>query len=263
MRHKPKISKLRGKRSHARGKAKRGRGRGSRMGRASVKRSQRNIQHIRKYEPERLHQKGFRSIKKKLKSYKVKGQSVYYVTFKLAKNSQNIRAKKYLPYIKENSKKFHISRTLILAIIKTESDFNPYAVSYVPAFGLMQIVPTTAGVEGYEKAYGYKHIPSKDFLFVPKNNIKIGTAYLNILFYKYLKNIKNPISKEYCAISAYNSGIGNVLRVFSTRRDRAYYIINSLSPKEVYNRLTMRLPTNEGRRYLPKVIRHKKLFIGY
>ena len=68
MRHKPKISKLRGKRSHARGKAKRGRGRGSRMGRASVKRSQRNIQHIRKYEPERLHQKGFRSIKKKLKT---------------------------------------------------------------------------------------------------------------------------------------------------------------------------------------------------
>ena len=71
LRHKSKISKLRGKRSHARGKAKRGRGRGSRMGRASVKRSQRNIQHIRKYEPERLHQKGFHSKNKKLKTINI------------------------------------------------------------------------------------------------------------------------------------------------------------------------------------------------
>ena len=68
LRHKSKISKLRGKRSHGRGKAKRGRGRGSRMGRASVKRGQRNMQHIIKYEPERLHQKGFNSKNKKLKS---------------------------------------------------------------------------------------------------------------------------------------------------------------------------------------------------
>jgi len=202
-------------------------------------------------------------IKHKLRSYRLNGQKVYYVTFNLAKDSQNIRAKKYLPYVRENGKKFHISNTLILAIIKTESDFNPYAVSYVPAFGLMQIVPTTAGIEGFERAYGYKKIPSKEFLFVPKNNITIGSAYLNILFYRYLKNIKNPISREYCAISAYNSGIGNVLKVFSTRRDRAYYIINSLSPKEIYKRLTLRLPSDEGRRYLPKVLKHKKLFIGY
>ena len=202
-------------------------------------------------------------IKHKLRRYTYKRQKVYYVTFNLAKNSQNVRAKKYLPYVRENGKRFHISNTLILAIIKTESDFNPYAVSYVPAFGLMQIVPTTAGVEGFERAYGYKKIPSKEFLFVPNNNITVGSAYLNILFYRYLKNIKNPVSREYCAISAYNSGIGNVLKVFSTRRDRAYYIINSLHPKEVYKRLTLRLPTDEGRRYLPKVLKHKKLFIGY
>jgi len=202
-------------------------------------------------------------IKHRLHSYSVKRQKVYFVTFNLAKNSENIRAKRYLPYVRRESKTFHISRSLILGIIKTESDFNPYAVSYVPAFGLMQIVPTTAGVEGYERAYGYKHIPSREFLFVPKNNIKIGTAYLNILFYRYLKNIKNPVSKEYCAIAAYNSGIGNVLRVFSIRRDRAYYVINSLTPREVYKRLTMRLPTDEGRRYLPKVLKHKKMFIGY
>lgn len=140
--------------------------------------------------------------------------------------------------------------------------FNPYAVSYVPAFGLMQIVPTTAGVEGYERAYGYKHIPSKEFLFVPKNNINIGTAYLNVLYYRYLYKIKNPLSREYMMIAAYNSGIGNVLKVFSIRRDRAIAIANSLTPKEVYYRLTHRLPTSEGRNYLPKVLKNRNKFVS-
>lgn len=80
---------------------------------------------------------------------------------------------------------------------------------------------------------------------------------------RYLREIKNSISREYCAISSYNAGIGNVLKVFSIRRDRAFDIINSLSPKEVYTRLTMRLKTSEAKGYLPKVIKHKKLFIGY
>ena len=201
-------------------------------------------------------------IKHRLKKYIVQNQTVYYVTFDLSKNSETVRVKKYLPYVKEFSSKYSVSKVLILAVIKTESDFNPYAVSYVPAFGLMQIVPVTAGVEGFERAYGYKKIPDRDFLFVPKNNINIGSAYLNLIFYKYLKKIKNPINREYCAICAYNSGIGNVLKVFSSRRDRAYYVINNLTPAEVYKRLTLRLPTKEGRNYLPKVLKHKKLFIG-
>ncbi len=201
-------------------------------------------------------------IKHKYKSYYKNGKKIYYVTFPLVKNALYVRARKYKPYIEMYSRRYGISKTLIYAIIKTESDFNPFAVSYVPAFGLMQIVPTTAGIEGYERAYGYKKIPDKYFLFVPKNNINIGTAYLNVLYYKYLKSVKNPISREYLTISAYNAGIGNVLKVFNIRRDRAIAIINSLSPREVYRRLIYRLPTSEARNYLPKVLKHKKLFIG-
>ena len=63
-------------------------------------------------------------------------------------------------------------------------------------------------------------------------------------------------------ISAYNAGIGNVLKVFSVRKDRAIYIINSLTPREVYKRLVYRLPTNEARNYLPKVLKNQKRFIG-
>jgi len=200
-------------------------------------------------------------IRHRLKSYYFRRQKIYYVTFLLAKNSEIIRAKKYLPYVRIYSKRYSISKSLILAIIKTESDFNPYAISYVPAFGLMQIVPTTAGVEGFERAYGYKRIPNKNFLFVPKNNINIGTAYLNLLYYKYLSKIKNPLSREYMMIASYNSGIGNVLKVFSIRKDRAIAIANSLTPNQIYYRLIYRLPTKEGRNYLPKVLKNRKKFV--
>ena len=201
-------------------------------------------------------------VKNRIHKTIIHKKSYYYVKIKLAKNSENIRVKKYLPFVKEYSSKYEINKSLILGIIKTESDFNPYAVSYVPAFGLMQIVPTTAGVEGYKRAYGYKHIPSREFLFNAKNNINIGSAYLNILYYRYLLRINNPLSRTYCMISSYNAGIGNVLKVFSIRRDRAVDIINSLKPKEVYYRLKYRLPTDEARRYLPKVLNNQKKFIG-
>ncbi len=201
-------------------------------------------------------------IKHKMHKKYINHQIYYYVKINLSKNAENVRVKKYLPFVNRYSSIYKIEKSLILGIIKTESDFNPYAVSYVPAFGLMQIVPTTAGVEGYERAYGYKHIPSKEFLFVPKNNIHIGTAYLNVLYYRYLSKIKNSLSRTYCMISSYNAGIGNVLKVFSIRRDRAVAIINSLSPKEVYYRLRYRLPTSEAKNYLPKVLKNQKRFIG-
>jgi len=201
-------------------------------------------------------------IKYKLHKKIIHKKIYYFVRINLAKNSENVRVKKYLTYVRLYSSRYKISKSLILGIIKTESDFNPYAVSYIPAFGLMQIVPTTAGIEGYEKAYGYKHIPSRQFLFVPKNNIHIGSAYLNILYYKYLLDIKNPLSRTYCMISSYNAGIGNVLKVFNIRRDRAIAIINSLSPREVYVRLRYRLPTNEAKNYLPKVLNNQRKFIG-
>ena len=201
-------------------------------------------------------------IKHRVRKKIINKKSYYYVRINLAKNSENVRVKRYLPIVKNYSYKYKINKSLILGIIKTESDFNPYAVSYVPAFGLMQIVPTTAGVEGYKRAYGYKHIPSRKFLFNANNNIHIGSAYLNILYYRYLSRIKNPLNRTYCMISSYNAGIGNVLKVFSIRRDRAVAIINSLTPNEVYNRLKYRLPTDEARRYLPKVLNNQKKFIG-
>ena len=154
-----------------------------------------------------------------------------------------------------------MSKNLIYAIIQTESNFNQFAVSHSGAYGLMQIIPTTAGRDAYRYVKGRKGTPSKAYLFNAQNNIELGSAYLHILDKKYLSGISHPISREYCVISAYNTGSGNVLRTFSKDRKRAKQIINSKTPSEIYSILRKKLPYDETRKYLKKVITYKKDFV--
>ena len=195
-------------------------------------------------------------------------KKAYYVTFDMVGGGKNYKdvyvsnaaAKKYKPYVLQNAKKYHLNPSLIYAIIETESHFNPYAVSSIPAFGLMQVVPYTAGADAFKHLGKREKYPSKSYLFVPKNNIKIGSTYLYILGSRYLPKIKNPLSKEYCIIAAYNTGSGNVLKTFSGNRKYAYKVINRLSPSQVYNRLKTSLPYEETRRYVIKVTKAKKRY---
>jgi membrane-bound lytic murein transglycosylase C len=184
------------------------------------------------------------------------------VSFRLVPNFSNIQAKRIKPLVDKYAKQYNVSQSLVYAVIKTESAFNPYAVSSSPAYGLMQIVPTTAGRDTFQKVKGYDHIPSKEYLFIPENNIELGTAYLSILERQYLGKIQHPVTREYCTISAYNGGAGNVLRIFSQNRSQAVAIINSQSPSLVYKKLRFEHPRDETRRYLPKVLQARKEFIS-
>jgi peptidoglycan lytic transglycosylase C len=190
-------------------------------------------------------------------------KNVHYLKMTMVKDHGNIRVGKYKPIVDRNADRFSISKNLIFAIMKTESDFNPYAVSHAPAFGLMQIVPTTAGRDVYAFLNKKSGTPSKTFLFTPENNIQYGTAYLHLLQYKYLDEIKDPVSREYCSIAAYNTGAGNVLRTFHDDRKRAPSKINALAPLQVYETLRTKLSSDEARRYLAKVIDAKKRFVNF
>jgi membrane-bound lytic murein transglycosylase C len=190
-----------------------------------------------------------------------KKQKVYSVTFHMVKDHLHIRAKKYTNTITKYANQFNISKNLIFSIIQTESNFNPFAISSIPAYGLMQIVPKSAGRDVYNYLYKKDVAPSKNYLFNTTHNIKFGTAYLKIIKTKYLEGIQNPISKEYCIISAYNTGAGNVLRTFSKNKITAVNIINSMTPSQIYNKLITSLPYKETRRYLQKVLKHKKEFV--
>ena len=177
---------------------------------------------------------------------------IYSVTINLVPNHLDKRAHKYLGMVRQASRKYGIDESLILAIMQTESSFNPYAVSRSDAMGLMQVVQHTAGKDVF-RSQGKSGTPSRSFLFDPASNIDTGTAYLAILNTIYLGGIDNPTSRRYAVITAYNGGAGSVLRVFSNDKVKAAIIINSMAPGDVYQTLTTRHPSAESRRYLYKV----------
>lgn len=186
---------------------------------------------------------------------------VYFVDIPMVKDHANIRVAKFKPIVKKYAKKFNLSENLVYAIIQTESNFNQFAVSSANAYGLMQIVPTSAGRDAYRHVKGKTWTPSKSYLFDAHNNIELGSAYLEILNTKYLNGISNPVSKEYCVISAYNTGSGNVLKTFDKNRTKAKRVINEKNALDIYNILIKKLPYEETRNYLKKVIKNKKDFI--
>ncbi len=177
---------------------------------------------------------------------------IYSITINLVPNHLDKRAHKYVGMVRQAARKYGVDESLILAIMQTESSFNPYAVSRSDALGLMQVVQHTAGKDVF-RSQGKSGTPSRSYLFDPQSNIDTGTAYLAMLNNVYLGGIQNPTSRRYAVITAYNGGAGSVLRVFSNDKIKAASIINSMQPGDVYETLTTRHPSAESRRYLYKV----------
>lgn len=167
------------------------------------------------------------------------------------------RAQQYAPAIANFSTQFEVPQDLVFAITQTESSFNPLAQSPIPAFGLMQIVPTSAGLDVNRLVFDLPNAPDEQVLFDPDSNIRMGTAYLHLLQTRYLRGITDPVSRQYCVIAAYNTGAGNVASVFHPQGKRqigpALKVINELTPEQVYQRLFTELPYEETRNYLQKV----------
>ena len=95
-----------------------------------------------KHEQKNIAVKRAELIKKNTKTYRMK----------LAR-SRFDKAEKYLTFVEEHASKWRLEKDVLLAIMETESHFNPLAKSQIPAFGLMQIVPSTAGVDVNRKIF--------------------------------------------------------------------------------------------------------------
>jgi membrane-bound lytic murein transglycosylase MltF len=181
---------------------------------------------------------------------------------KLIPNHIEVRARKYHPMVQSYAEKHNLEPALIMAIIHTESMFNPRARSRAPAYGLMQLVPYSGARDAYLKIYGRKRQLTSQYLYDPKNNIELGVAYLNILRNNYMKLIENPISRTYCAVAAYNAGAANVGSAFVPKKSMkmAIPVIKTMEPQEVYARLVDKLPFKENRNYIQKVLSRSDLY---
>ena len=89
--------------------------------------------------------------------------------------------------IARHSRAHRLHPALIRAVIKTESDFDPLAVSRAGAIGLMQLMPQTAVRLEVRDSYN------------PDENIGGGTKYLRQLLDRFDGNL--PL-----ALAAYNAG---------------------------------------------------------
>jgi membrane-bound lytic murein transglycosylase C len=188
------------------------------------------------------------------------GGTARFVKLAMVRNFEAKEAERYRASVERYAAQYNVSPTLVLAVIRTESNFNPFAVSNAPAYGLMQLVPTSGGREAYKHVQGVDQTPTAEYLFDPEHSIELGSAYLGILSNAEFKAVGNPVAREYCVIAAYNTGPRNVTRTFANDRKEAFDDINRLPAAAVFERLRTGLPQEETRLYVVKVTGYRKQF---
>ena len=117
----------------------------------------------------------------------------------------------------EAANRYNVDPAIIKAIIMAESSYNPKAVSYRGAGGLMQLMPRTA------KALGVKDI------FNPEQNITAGVKY----FKQLLEQFNGDTS---LALAAYNAGSRKVRKYKGVPPFKATkkYIKNVMKYRKIY-----------------------------
>ncbi len=95
----------------------------------------------------------------------------------------------YADFISESARAHGVAPELVASVIAVESNFNPNAVSWRSARGLMQLMPQTAARFGVTR------------VFDPRQNIEAGTRYLKELLLRYNGDLS-------LTLAAYNAGPG-------------------------------------------------------
>ena len=97
---------------------------------------------------------------------------------------------------------FVIERALVYALARKETDFNPNARSSVGAYGLMQVMPTTAAEMTGDRTF----VSDPTKLLVPAVNMRLGQAYISKMLA--LPAFQGDLLR---AVASYNAGPGPML----------------------------------------------------
>ena len=111
---------------------------------------------------------------------------------------QTVYPRQYVDLVEENAEQFDIDKSLLYALVKTESGFDKNAVSSVGAMGLTQITPDTFHWLQTKTGEEYED----EELFEPEISVYYGAYFLDML----LEEFGNTET----ALAAYHAGRGKV-----------------------------------------------------
>jgi membrane-bound lytic murein transglycosylase F len=114
-----------------------------------------------------------------------------------SKNGGNIS--QYDDLIKTYARELNWDWRLLASMIYQESRFNPAATSWMGARGLMQVMPATAELFGYNAS-----------LERPEVNLKAGITYIKFLK-RLWKDIPDSTERQKFILASYNVGQGHVM----------------------------------------------------
>ena len=122
------------------------------------------------------------------------------------------REQRYNKLIEQVAAAYDVDKLLVKAVIKRESQFDPFAYGTHGEIGLMQVTEG-AGSE-WARATGRRDF-GRDLLWDERTNIEAGTWYLARALRRW-HDRDNPIP---FALAEYNAGLGNALRWLPNGRD--------------------------------------------
>ena len=105
----------------------------------------------------------------------------------LANKTEKTKDERISGKVAQVSKRYGLPEDLVHAVIKTESNYDQYAVSRAGAMGLMQLMPQTALDMGVKMPFDIEQ------------NIEGGAKYLKQMLVRYDGNLEK-------ALAAYNAG---------------------------------------------------------
>ena len=130
-------------------------------------------------------------------------------------SASSMKKTKYDAYFKAAAKKYNVPESLLKAIAKAESNFNPNDVSSAGAIGIMQLMPSTAAGLGVKNPYD------------PEQNIMGGAKCISLKLKEFNGDVR-------LALAAYNAGSGAIRRNGGVPSYCKSYINKVLSYKKAY-----------------------------
>lgn len=154
-----------------------------------------------------------------LPSLSIEHQQVLHILHKRLPPKYRSQSEEIAEALLTSAQKHKISTSLILALMETESSFDPLAKSKAGALGLMQLLPSTAAQVALENQISYQR---KEDLYIPAVNIQLGIAYL--------AHLKSRFTEKNHYLAAYNLG-PTALKKRHYRGDFSLGILNNYVTK--------------------------------